>query len=277
MIILYNQNVWNQNPSEYRNGLMRSLIAEVDADICTFQECGPTTNRVGKAPLPELMSDCYLEACPEYAECNYTPVFYKKDKFELIDGGYFLYSGKNDMDSKSVTWAILKEIATNHTIAVISTHFWWMDVSQEDNLQRLQNAVELKNICDTIVEKYQVPVIIGGDFNNGKNSQAGDMPYQEMLKVGFSDIRLTAPITTDSYTHHEYPSLTEAETYVDGPKPDKNLDYIFTYGPHSVQVRQFDILTTQKALDSSDHCPLLGYFEWKQENNGDVPAFAHCN
>lgn len=126
-----------------------------------------------------------------------------------------------------------------------------------DNQQRIQNARELKDICDQIIEKYAVPVLIGGDFNNGENSEQGDEPYKAMLQMGFKDLRLMSLNTTDTFTHHEYPVLKENGIYAEGSLPNKTIDYIFAYGKEPKELTQFDILATQKALDSSDHCPLI--------------------
>ena len=260
MITLYNQNVWNHNPSEYRNGLIRTLVSQYDADICTFQECGPTTTRAGKAPLPELLKDAYQEVCPEMADKNFTPVFFKKEKFLLENSGYFLYDGFNDANSKSVTWAILKEKSTSFIFAVISTHFWWKFHSPVDFTQRISNAEQLKAKCDEIVQKYNVPIIIGGDFNNGKDSIQGDEPYKLMLSYGFNDIRLSADKKTDVYTHHGYPILGENDMYMPSADFDCIIDFIFTYGKNIPKAEKFDIITTDSSLASSDHCPLIGYF-----------------
>ena len=262
MITIYDQNVWNYSPASYRNTLIRSLISEFDADICAFQECGPETNRSARLALPALMEDEYLEVCPEYANVNFTPVFYKKDKFLLLDSGYFLYDGLNDSDSKSVTWAVFEEKNSSDKFAVISTHFWWMFTSEKDNEQRLRNVDQLYEISNYIIKKHNVPVIIGGDFNNGKNSMQGEEPYKYMLEKGFCDIRLSAKETTDEYTHHEYPILNGDSIYEKGSLPEKNLDYIFTYGNYPLKAKKFDIITTQNALDSSDHCPLIGIFDF---------------
>jgi len=131
---------------------------------------------------------------------------------------------------------------------------------EEDNQQRLQNVVQLKECCEKLVSQYDVPVIIGGDFNNGKNAEQGDMPYQTMLKEGFCDIRLTAKETTELLTHHEYPFLNEEGIYEKGSFPERILDYIFTYSKSVIIPEKFDVLISQNALDSSDHCPLIGIF-----------------
>lgn len=260
-MILYDQNIWNYNPCHYRNKLIRELVTDFNADVCTFQECGPATNRVGDAPIPVLMSDEYTEVCPELAHKNFTPVFYKTEKYNLIDSGYLLYDGINDCDSKGVTWAVLEDKETSKRIAVASTHFYWQPGKEEYNQQRLQNAEQLKEVCESIIAKYDVPVIIGGDFNNGTNAEQGDEPYHKMLKDGFIDIRKSADETTDMLTHHEYPTLTDNGVYTKAPMPKITLDHIFIYGNSGIKAKKFDVITSEKALCSSDHCPLIGIFE----------------
>lgn len=266
MLTVYNQNIWNHNPAEYRNTCVREIIEEYDADVCTFQECGPRSNREGNAPIQQLMSDKYTEASIKTAPTSYTTLFYKTEKFDMLDDGFLLYDGLNDSNSKSVTWALLKEKATGKECIFMSTHFWWMYEGEKDNKQRLQNVEQLQTLCDELLAKYDVPLIIGGDFNNGKNSEQGDEPYHLMLKRGFNDIRLTAEDTTDMYSCHfdEYPVLLDdGKTYVKSANlPDCTIDYIFTYGKKQPKALKFDVLTSDKALASSDHCPLIGCFEF---------------
>lgn len=262
MITFYCQNVWNYSPSQYRNKLIRSLISDFDADVCMFQEFGPDTICSGELPLPSLMENVYEKVCKETVKRNFTPVYYKRDKFNLIDSGYFLYDGFNDADSKSVTWAVMEERSSLSKFAVISTHFWWMFSSEKDNEQRLRNVDELYEICNKIKEKHDVPIIVGGDLNNGKNAEQGEEPYNYMIQKGFADVRFHAEETTFTFTHHDYPILNEAGIYEKGALPVRNLDYIFTFGNYPVKPKKFDVITTQKALDSSDHCPLIAKIDF---------------
>ena len=259
MYRLYNQNIWNYNPPEDRNLLIRSLINEFDADFCTFQECSHTSNRLGKAPIQELLSDKYTEV--GIGMPDYTPVFYKTEKFNLIDEGYLLYDGLNDANSKSVTWSVLEDKETEKSFAVMSTHFWWKATGEADSLQRIENARQLKKLCEEVIEKYNVPVIIGGDFNNGKNSSQGDAPYHFMRENGFTDIRLIAPESTDGHTCRAKYKLSEGEkAYVEAGDPDITIDYIFTYG-NGIKPLSFNIDSSKKARYTSDHLPLLSLFE----------------
>lgn len=261
---IYCQNIWNNNPCAPRNRIVRKLVREFDADVCFFQECGPETNRTGdgEAPIAQLMSDCYSEACPEVADKNFTPVFYKKDKYNLLDSGYFLYDGLNDANSKSVTWAILEEKETLKRFVVASTHLWWMFESERDNLQRLQNVAQLKEFCDEMVSKTGLPIIVGGDFNNGKGSPQGDEPYQTMLKEGFCDFRLNSDVTSEEATCGEYyPNVLPDKTVEPRSHSYFIIDYIFTYNADKYKPKKFEVLTSEEARKSSDHSPLLGVIE----------------
>ena len=255
MYSFYSQNVWNCNPTGHRNPLIRALIEETDADFCAFQECAPWSVRSGDAPLPHLMKNAYTEV--DGKETNFTPIFYRTEKFRLIDSGYHLYTGLNDANSKSVTWAVLEDISTSNKIALMSTHFWWMFDSEADNLQRLENAKELKKLCDEVIKKFNVPVLIGGDFNNGTNAPQGDEPYRKMLEMGFKDFRFCARESTDSFTHRD--CLLADRTQDTSSAPCSTIDFIFTYG-NGIEAVKFEIPNSRKALDSSDHLPLVAYF-----------------
>jgi len=264
MIILYSHNIWNFNPAGYRNTLTRSMISDFAPDVCTFQECGPQSCRVGNPDIVSLMCDVYSEATPEFADVNYTPVFYKKEKFNLLDKGYLVYDGLNDVNSKSVTWAVLEDKETKKKYAFASTHFWWMARGEEDANQRVENAKQLKSVCEKIIEKYNIPVIIGGDYNNGKGSEQGDKAHFAMLDMGFRDIRdMAEEKTCEEFTCREaYPVLKEDETFDKCEvAPHECIDYIYVYGDFDVSVKKFHIETNDTALTASDHCPLVGWFD----------------
>ena len=264
MIILYSHNIWNCKTAGFRNKLTRSLISDANADVCTFQECGPMSCRKDNPDIVSLMSDIYEEASLELADSNYTPVFYKKDRFDIIDKGYLAYDGLNDLNSKSVNWAVIEDKQTKKRYAFASTHFWWMARGEIDADQRVENAKQLKEVCDKIVEKHNIPVIIGGDFNNGKNSVQGDKAYTEMIKMGFRDVRYMAEEKTkEEFTCREAnPVLKDDGTFEKCEVwPHMCIDYIFVYGDFEVNVRKFHIETNDTALTASDHCPLIAWLD----------------
>lgn len=259
MYRLYNHNIWNFNPPEDRNLLIHSLIEEFDADFCTFQECSHTSNRLGKFPIQDLLKDKYTEV--GIGMLNYTPVFFKTEKFNLIDSGYFLYDGLNDANSKSVTWAVMEDKENKKRFIVMSTHFWWRADGESDALQRIENAKQLKKFCDEMISKYNLPIIIGGDFNNGLNSTQGDSAYHYMVENNFKDVRFTAPESTDHHTCRSQYKLSEGEkAYTEAGDADITIDYIFTYGDGITPI-SFKVDSSEKARLTSDHHPLLALFE----------------
>ena len=264
MLRLYNHNIWGNFAADQkignRNKLIKKLIFDEKPDFCCFQECNPTSSRRDD-PIEELISETYAEAPTEAGKNNFTPVFHNKERFKVVFSDWIRYSGLNDLDSKSITRAVFEEKASGKRVAVFSTHFWWQ-VGEEHTLQRMNNAAELKAAAEDIIAKFGVPVIVSGDLNNGLGAPQDTRPYEKLMKEGFTDIRHTAEITTDSHTCHEYPTLNENDEYVNGPEPSFTLDYILTYGKNALKPLKFEVLTSTDALNSSDHCPLIGEFEF---------------
>jgi len=265
MLRIYNQNIWgNYAETEAvanRNQLLLELISQEQPDICTLQECNPNTSRVLEGGVQNLLKDTYLEVVPEEWERNFTPVFYKKDKFNLIDGGFQIYTGEHYDRSKSVTWAVLEEKQTGKRIGVASTHFWFKHIDESDIRQREDNAKTLTEVCENMQRVYQVPVIACGDMNHGICSRSKeDMPYKAMLQQGFQDVRFTAKESTDCPTVHHYPVRNAEGIYTEGDLPLSTIDYIMTYGEQPLPAESFRVRTDYKALVSSDHCPMIADF-----------------
>ncbi|MBE6931380.1 MAG: hypothetical protein E7463_13995 [Ruminococcaceae bacterium] len=263
MIRLYNQNIWGntQMPIGERNRLIREMIAEYQPDFCSLQECNPRTSRVGNDPMHEILADVYAEASRENQMRNFTPVFYKKDAWDLINSGFETYEGLNDGQSKSLTWAVLAQKSSGKRVCVVSTHFWYKNAAEEDFRQRIENVRQLKARCDALYAEFAAPIIVSGDLNCGKGSKSGEAPYFAMVEQGFEDIRHKAADTTDSFTIHHYPLQGADGLYFCTDKPSMTLDYIFTYGTH-LTPEKFAVVTTDIALRSSDHCPLIGDFSF---------------
>ena len=245
-----------------RNDLIRDIIFELEPDFCNFQECRPITSRAGDSAIQKIISEKYAESNAEHAHENFTPVFYKKDRFAELDGGFIVFEGLNDVNSKSVTWGLFEDKTDGKRVVVISTHFWWKDTGEGDELQRAENANKVKEVCDSVLEKYgELPIIVSGDLNSGINSPQGTMGYDTMIKNGFSDVRYTAEVSTDCHTLHPYPILNGDGIYLPhSAMPDRTIDYVFTYGK-KLKVKEFSVLADDRARASSDHCPLLVKFD----------------
>ena len=265
-MLIYNQNIWG-NTREIignRNLLVRELIAEINPDICCFQECNPQTSRCGKTPMQELMKPKYIEVLPEYADRNFTPVFYNSEKLRLLECEYFPFEGLNDLDSKSITWGMFEEKSTGKRIIVMSVHFWWMYESEADNLQRCKNAETVCSLAKKLYNQYETAVIVTGDLNSGDKSRQGNGGYNKMIELGMKDIRYIAKETDDADTVSDtYPKANENGEYENGVMPEYTIDYAFAYGDESIFANKFSVINTQKARNSSDHSPLVIQFDIK--------------
>ena len=260
-ITLYGQNIWgNMSKTECisnRNGCIRDMIVAYDADICCFQECNPRTSRVGDTAIELLLQDVYEEVPTEVGKNNYTPVFYRRDRFNVVESGFTCYEGLNDSGSKSITWAVMEEKESGVRFGICSTHFWWKSTGEIDNAQRLENAAVLLEHIRDLENRYGIPVFATGDLNCGKNASQGEEPYL-WLKERLWDIRDHAEETTDAFTHHAYPVRDEHNVYHAKLIPQKNiLDHFFVTENADVQLHSFSVDNSAVSLTSSDHSPMI--------------------
>lgn len=109
-----------------------------------------------------------------------TPIFYLKDKYNLVDSGTFWLSETPDVPSigwdamynRICTWAILENKETGEIYAHVNTHF--DHVGSTARIKSMRMIVEFLNTLD-------MPVVCTGDFNVSQDSDV----YNLMLSSGF--------------------------------------------------------------------------------------------
>ena len=262
---IYNQNIWGNMPPvgriANRHALLAALIGEHAPDVCGFQECNPRTSRAGEDPIDCRMAAFgYTEAAAAHAGENFTPLFYKAEKFEEVASGFHPYEGLNDLRSKSYTWAVLRDRENGNRFAAVSTHFWWRWDGEEDDAARLFNVEELVALCKRLEAEYALPIILMGDLNNGTGAPQGDSAYRALLARGVIDTRTAAHAADTGHTCHHYPVLGEDGVYRDGDVPYMTLDHILLWNAAVVTPHRLSVLRTPNALNSSDHCPMVFEF-----------------
>lgn len=260
-ITLYNQNVWGNigiyQTVSNRNGLIRDMIYEYDADICCFQECAHDTIRKDETDIAKLLFEKYDEVTTSAGNLNYTPIFYKKDKFNVVESGYCAFPGFNDGYSKSLTWCVFEEKISGIMFGVISTHFWFQHRGEIDNLQRMENAKIMLSYIKSINLKYDIPVFATGDLNSGLCAGT-EMSTWQYIKESIIDTRDIAKKSTDAMTCHSYPVKNEDGIYeASTDKCDFTLDYIFLNDMQNVEIHSFEVDESERSYISSDHCPLI--------------------
>lgn len=263
-IKIMSHNVWGMfgaNPVkrvDNRRDLMRDIYLEQLPDVLGTQEFSLDIRESGL--LSDLLENGYCELdvsadVNAYGMLNlFTPVFYRKDRCEVLDCGFFLYPRKfNNHDSKGVTWGVFRHQKSRLVFSVANTHFWYKG-GEEHDLVRKENA----ELILEIVKKLPKPRILMGDLNCKADSPA----YKTLLDSGLYDVQIVAPETTLGKAHHPYPEYDfEKQFFYGAPAPvgdyTNSYDHMFVDSEHCGSVKRFVILTDQNALDTSDHCPIF--------------------
>ena len=236
-----------------RTAYFAETVKQYAPDFIGAQECGPAwrvypwmVNRI----LPTLG---YEEAFT--SDDNFNPVFYRADKYELIDKSWHVYSGANNSNSKSYTWAVFKIKSTGALIGVFSTHFYYTgdEIGQKT---RISNATEL---CEGVTEaarKYGCPFIGCGDFNCTVNQP----PHEVLCLGGFKATYDGARVVSHTGTGQEGPvydpdtGMLNSDTsriYVGDNYLSHVIDRVYTYGAFDVGL--VEVLTCESAVLSTDH------------------------
>ena len=181
---------------------------------------------------------------------EYSAVFFKKEKFTLLDSGSFWLSETPDVpgvkgwDAACVricSWAKLEEKATGKQFVHFNTHL------DHRGLVAMQKGAELvtakaAEICPDL------PAFFTGDFNVTPSSA----PYKAVIEAGFADTRKIAAVSDDSVTFH-------VDVFVSDRLKEEYavIDYCFAKG--DVKVDSFRVLRDLYPGDlyPSDHYPVL--------------------
>ena len=211
---------------------------------------------------------------------NYTPIFYRPDTLTLIDSGFIMYPETmqdsenpgnvlsiNDVNTKSLTWAVFEEDISKKRFIAINTHFMYNAAWLSDTLRhevRVNNALTVLDIVKRIREKTEyasLPVIMGGDLN----CRSDTVEFKTLLDGGMKWLWDVAPIKNSSSGHKPYAVYDETvKEYVKfeqpSDAPEHSIDHVFympTDGGKEMEILSYVTVTDTLALLSSDHCPKM--------------------
>ena len=189
---------------------------------------------------------------------EYSPVFYREERFNLVDQGQFWLSetpeipGSRSWDAaitRIVTWAALEDKKSGKVIYVFNTHF------DHRGVQARRNSVELMSARIPEIAGDS-PVIVTGDFNIRKESD----DYRFMAdtfsgKNGLTNVQLISmePVTGAGSTFNGFRSDTEPRV----------IDFIFAdenFGVRSYRVDE----VMENGVFISDHWPVVAEIEYSR-------------
>ena len=178
---------------------------------------------------------------------EFSPVFFNKKKFILIESGTFWLSETPEKPSKSwdaalpriVTWGKFKSKVTGKQFLYFNTHF-----DHKGDEARKNSAFVIRDKIKEISGNQGLPVILTGDFNL----------YPESEPIG-----LIKTFMKDSREITETPPYGPVGTFnsFDWNAPmERRIDYIFTQG--GIKVLKYAVLTDSKNQRwPSDHLPVF--------------------
>lgn len=244
-------NIWGDyfnNPVEIRKDGIVKTIKKYSPDILGVQEI---TNGWYNSDLFSDIGDKYILV--EGVKGNFTPLLYKKERFDLIERGWELFVETPD-PSKSFTWAVLREKQNQKKIAVINAHLWWMDRNVEDDMLRAKNARQLFEAMENLKNKYNIQVFAFGDFN----CKEGSLAMKFLESKGINSSYKLAVTSSNVSSHHGDPVLGDDGKY-HGTKTENDsshsIDHIVTY-EKDAWISEYKVVEDKSILDATDHSPV---------------------
>lgn len=242
-------NVWGdyyENPVELREGGVFDVIENYKPDILGLQEMTVSWH---DAEFMKWMKKDYT--CIEIYYLNHEPIYYRTDKFELVECGWEDMEETPDI-SKHFTWVVLKERETDKKIGIVNTHFWWKIGDEHDRI-RVVNAKQLLKIMQQIKKRYQIPVIAMGDLNCTVGS--GAMNFLEEHQI-YTVLKLMENPCKTPTLHGDPKKGADGKFHGKEAAEDAiTIDHIVTF-KDDVEIKKHDVVVYQEILDATDHSPV---------------------
>lgn len=252
-------NVLGDDTFPARAEILVRIYMKIFPDILGMQEC----NSVGHSKIITELSDYYASTCRTIGTTGrtcYTPILYRKDRFDLVESGSYLYDQRWPLtDTKTLSWAILLDKTTGRRLAVINTHAAIITGSYDTVKQfgrkytdgvegaqwREDNSRQILEQVAQIRAKYgeNFPIFIMGDLNASSSAKSVSMLTKE---TGLTSCMSLASVSR----------TTGASFHTVGQAPKSNgsaIDHILTTSA-AVSVFTHTINLNQEAYNSSDHC-----------------------
>lgn len=188
---------------ESRKDAICSIINKYSPDSLGVQEADKNWVALLKGELTEYDNvGTYRDDGISEGESN--NIFYKKDKFELIDNGDFWLSKTPDVPSKDwdsacyriCTYAVLRNKQTGFVYAHFNTHL--------DHVSDVAQAESIALISSKIAEiAPDIPVVLTGDFNFKETVEH----YENVLSCGLQNTKYLAEEYDLGATYNGYKAI----------------------------------------------------------------------
>ena len=270
----------NHSPFRIRAAMYRKLVDELMPDVVGMEEV--TVNWL-KWLDALVFNDSYAgvgEARTPGGEAN--SIYYRKDKFELVDSGTFWLSDTPDVPGSYLencnypricTWVILRDKVTGTEFAHMNTHLdhnGKNDSTTGNNIRKDQMRVIIK-----FAQRFgDLPLFLTGDLNNRRTTSGGNLYALYKLITGESsfkdengvryrmtlaDSRLNAASTVpEDRIATMTANYDESSTSYNPAK--EPIDYVFYNPANTAPLTYNTFLIKDRGHEISDHLPVYTTF-----------------
>ena len=236
----------NGVPMKDRVDIVVKQIKEISPDSFGVQEATPEWMKKLSLRLPQYdwvgVSRDNGKKMPDFAEGEYSAVFYLKSEYKLKDSGTFWLSETPDEPSygegaacrRVCTWAVLMNKKTKQEYVHVNSHY--------DHVSEAARVFAAYKVTDFINEKFSdKKVVFTADMNTTEKGEA----YEKMTE-NLSDARLAAERSKAYGTFHAC-------------NPASHSDYFIDFILCSKDIRVAEYRTVTRGEDFrfvSDHFPI---------------------
>lgn len=183
---------------------------------------------------------------------EFSAIFYRKDRFELLDNDTFWLSetpnepgsvGWDAMLPRIVTWGEFRDTVNGETFYVFNTHF--------DHVGETARAESASLILEKIAEiAGDQSIVLTGDFNTTEN----DPPYKVLTgSMGDPEVQLEDGFYHAEHGHHGPTSTWNGFEEI---LPNRRIDFVFTNPGFNI-VQHAILADHQDGRFPSDHLPVV--------------------
>ena len=185
---------------------------------------------------------------------EFAPIFYRKERFEMLKNGTFWLSETPEKVSKGwdaaleriATWAVLKDRNTKKKFLFMNTHF-----DHVGDIARMESAKLLKQKTNELAD--DLPLILTGDFNL--------VPTSEAIKTLTHPNGENTLVNTSGVAVFTYGPDWTSSGFDNRPFEERKIiDYIFVKGVE--KVNKYAVFSEMlNDIFLSDHCPVFAQIE----------------
>lgn len=251
--VRYDTPVDGDNGWPHRRDAVAALLARYQPDLIGLQEVRYNQLHDLLARLPDYD---WVGVGREDGACagEYVPIFYRRDRFDLINGATFWLSetptvaGSQGWDAahpRIATWARLLHKPTGVILLHLNTHF-----DHRGEQARLESTHLLRRFVAQ--QEAGTPLLVTGDFNCTSDAP----PYLALTGYEPAQPPLLLDTMLVSEAPHQGPTATTNSRF--GEPLRSKIDYIFCRPLAGVRVLRHLILPDQwEGYYPSDHLPVL--------------------